>query len=299
MTLPTYLVLALALPPLAVFLIVYQFLAVRPLTPPSVGPIGARRLKTRAQVEIFRKIEPALLLIGAWFAMLPLGERRDQLKELLHSAGDWWGLRPEEFLALSFLVGVATTAFAYLTLSSVEQGMGIAPILGFIGFIYPYVRLKSIVDDRNIALMHGLPNAIDVMALAMGAGLDFPGAIREVTTKASDPNDPLVEEFARILQDLRLGHTRKRALEAFAERAPLEPIEDFVGTVVQAEERGNPLAKVLSIQAEVLRNKRSVRAEESAAKAAAALIGPLVFVMVLAFIIMVGPVAIQLSQQEF
>ena len=70
----------------------------------------------------------------------------------------------------------------------------------------------------------------------------------------------------RMLQELDLGHTRRKALEGLAERVPTEPVRDFVASVVQAEDKGTPLAEVLSVQARMLRMRRSVRAEESAAK---------------------------------
>ena len=125
------------------------------------------------------------------------------------------------------------------------------------------------------------------MALAMGAGLDFPGAVRQVVDKSSNPHDPLVEEFTLILQTLNLGRTRKDALLGFADRAPAASVSEFVNALVQAEERGNPVAEVLLIQAGTSRTRRSVRAEELAAKAGVKMTGPLmlIFLAVLALII--------------
>ena len=88
-----------------------------------------------------------------------------------------------------------------------------------------------------------LPYAIDLLALGMGAGLDFPGAVRQVVEKSGAPDDPLVEEFTLILQGLNLGRTRRQALEDFAERVPSDAVKEFVGAVVQAELRGNPVAE--------------------------------------------------------
>ena len=71
----------------------------------------------------------------------------------------------------------------------------------------------------------------------MSAGKDFPGAVRQVVEKSSDPDDALVEEFSRMLQELGIGRTRKQALLGFAERAPIETVQEFVNSVVQAEEK--------------------------------------------------------------
>jgi tight adherence protein C len=140
-----------------------------------------------------------------------------------------------------------------------------------------------------------LPYAIDLLSLSMGAGLDFPGAVRQVVDKSGTTNDPVVEEFTLILQSLQLGRTRRSALEAFAERVPVEGAVEFVGAMVQAELRGNPVVDVLRIQAEVARRKRTVRAEESAAKAGAAMMGPLVLVFLSIMILIIAPIVMKLQ----
>jgi tight adherence protein C len=133
------------------------------------------------------------------------------------------------------------------------------------------------------------------MALAMGAGLDFPGAVRQCVEKSSNPNDPIVEEFTLILQTMNLGQTRKDCLQEFARRCPVEAVKEFVGALVQAEERGNPVADVLQIQATSSRTRRSVRAEEMAAKAGVAMTGPLVLVFASVMILIMGPMSLKMS----
>ena len=131
----------------------------------------------------------------------------------------------------------------------------------------------------------------------MGAGLDFPGSVRQVVEKSGNPEEPVVEEFTLILQSLQLGQTRQQALEAFAERVPGDSVVEFVGAVVQAELRGNPVAEVLRIQAEVARRKRTVRAEESAAKAGVAMMGPLVLLFLAILLLIVSPMVMRLQSQ--
>ena len=140
-----------------------------------------------------------------------------------------------------------------------------------------------------------LPHAIDLLALSMSAGLDFPGSVRQLVEKSGSPDDPLVEEFTLMLQSLQLGRTRRQALEEFAARAPSDAVVEFVGAVVQAELRGNPLADVLRIQAEVSRRKRTVRAEESAATAGVAMAGPLILIFLTILILIVAPIIMKLQ----
>ena len=137
----------------------------------------------------------------------------------------------------------------------------------------PDFRVSDAGERRKLRVSRRLPYAVDPLCLGMGAGLDFPAAVREVVSK-SLADDPLAEELEYVLQMMQLGHTRRAALEAFADRVPTEPVREFVQTVVQAEERGNPVAQVLVIQAEVSRQRRTTRAEELAAKAGVKLIIP-------------------------
>jgi tight adherence protein C len=156
--------------------------------------------------------------------------------------------------------------------------------------------LSGEAQERIKNISRGLPYVIDLMALAMGAGLDFPGAVRQVVDKSSNPRDPIVEEFTLILQTLNLGRTRKDTLLEFVKRAPAATVAEFVNALVQAEERGNPVAEVLSIQATSSRVRRSVRAEEMAAKAGVKMTGPLMLVFLAVLALIVGPAMINITE---
>jgi tight adherence protein C len=158
------------------------------------------------------------------------------------------------------------------------------------------MTISSTAADRFKEVNRRLPYAIDLLALAMGAGLDFPGAVRQVVEKSGAPDDALVEEFTLMLQGLQVGRTRRQALEEFASRVPSDAVNEFVGSVVQAELRGNPVANVLRIQAEVSRQRRSVRAEEAASKAGVAMVAPLMMVFVCILILIVAPMIMKLQQ---
>jgi tight adherence protein C len=169
-----------------------------------------------------------------------------------------------------------------------------AGVLG--GAAMPYMRISSSAADRLKEVNRRLPYAIDLLALAMGAGLDFPGSVRQVVEKAGNATDPVVEEFTLILQALQLGRTRRMALEGFAERCPADSVVEFVGALIQAELRGNPVAEALRIQADVARRKRTVNAEEAAARAGVQMIGPLVLVFMCILILIVAPIVMRIQQ---
>ena len=129
--------------------------------------------------------------------------------------------------------------------------------------------------------------------MCMSAGLDFPGSLRRIVDSAAEPNDPVIEEFNRVLQELDLGHTRRHAMEGLATRVPVDQVREFVNSVVQAEAKGSPLASVLTVQAQTQRLRRSVAAEETAAEAALMLLGPMTLIFLCVIALLLGPVVVR------
>jgi tight adherence protein C len=211
-------------------------------------------------------------------------------------AGSYLGLLAEELCALSVLSAAGGLVAGTLANFVVKIGPMFIVGVGAFGAVAPFLSVSSAAGDRTKAIGRRLPSAIDLLALSMSAGLDFPSALRQAVEKSGTPDDPLIEELSLILQSLQLGRTRRQALEEFAERCPIDAVCEFVGSVVQAELRGNPLAEVLRIQAEISRQRRTVLAEEAAAKAGVSMIMPLVLVFVAVLILIAGPMAIRLSQ---
>ena len=212
--------------------------------------LGMRGLKRRRAIEnnaSWAQIEPLVRWFGVRVSGLMGDGLRDRLDAQLGLAGDYLGHTPEEYIGLSmvsFLAGLlAGSVFGFLTGA---RSLMIA-ICGPLFASIPYFMISEEAARRIKQVNRGLPFVIDLMALAMSAGLDFPGAVRQVVDKSSDSSDALVEEFTRLLQELQLGRTRKQALSDFARRVPTEQVTEFVNSVIQAEERGNPVADVLQI----------------------------------------------------
>jgi tight adherence protein C len=267
-------------------IVAYQVAATPPAVSPHLGRRGLVRQRALQDSTIFRRIEPMMLFVAALFARLPLTRARADADEQLTESGDWLGLSPDEYFALSVLGLLAGLSFGLLA----GDGTPVLPVAGAgIGAVYPRTRLSGRIRRRKVELGRGLPGAIDLIALCLGAGLDFPGAIRQVILGAGKRRSALVDELVIILRELHLGYTRRAALESFAARANAPEIRDFVAAVVQAEERGNPLADVLRIQAEVLRQRRTVRGEEAAARASVFMIAPLVMLILSVMVVVIAP----------
>ncbi len=259
-----------------------------------LGLRGLNRKRALEKVPLWSQTEPVVRWLGARFAGLMSAERRAKLDKQIELAGDFMGLLPEEVLGFSIVSGVAGLVAGIVF--GWASGMGnILMIAGLaLGAALPTLRISSAATERMRSVSKRLPYAIDLLALAMGAGLDFPGAVRQVVEKSSSA-DAVVEEFTLILQGLQLGRTRRQALEDFASRVPANAVIEFVGSVVQAELRGNPVVETLKIQAEVSRRRRSVAAEEAASKAGVKMVLPLVLVFVAILILIVAPMAMQLQ----
>jgi tight adherence protein C len=158
-----------------------------------------------------------------------------------------------------------------------------------LGAALPWTRTQEIVRKRGKDISRGLPRAIEIAALCMGAGLDFPGALRFLSESSGGQRDALAQEFAAILDDLNLGHTRREALSGFAERVSSRAVREFVNAVIQAEQRGNPLAEVIQVQGRMLSMQRSVLAEEAAARAGVLMIVPMMLLLGCILLFLMGP----------
>lgn len=283
---------------LALFMFTYIGAATPSAEPKRLGLRGLKRQRALESVPFWSVIEPIVRWLGARVSGLVRNETRDKLNHRIALAGDYLGLLPEEVVGLSILSGMGGILLGMLL--GWLSGMGdMVVTAGFLlGVALPYMKISSNAADRLKEVNRRLPYAIDLLSLAMGAGLDFPGSVRQVVEKSGSPNDPVVEEFTLILQALQVGRTRRMALEAFAERCPADSVVEFVGALIQADLRGNPVAEALRIQAEVARRKRSVNAEEAAARAGVAMMGPLVLVFLSILILIVAPIVMRIQQAD-
>lgn len=259
------------------------------------GLRGLKRQRALMNNETWATVEPLVRWLGVRVSGIPTDEQRAELDKQIGLAGDFLGITADEYIALTILSAIAGGIVGGVAGYMLELG-NITLIAGLIlGGALPYMQISGEAQERLKSVSRGLPYVIDLMALSMGAGLDFPGAVRQVVDKSSNPNDPIVEEFTLLLQTLTIGRTRKDCLLEFASRCPCEAVIEFVNSLVQAEERGNPVAEVLSIQAGVSRQRRSVRAEESAAKAGVAMVGPLMLVFVCVMGLILAPAMMNIN----
>jgi len=138
---------------------------------------------------------------------------------------------------------------------------------------------------------------LDVLALSVGAGLDFNSSLERVVSKDST-RSPLVEEMRYVLQEVKMGSTRREALLGLKARVPSDYVNGLVSSVVQAEQMGTPLTNILRIQAGAIRLKRSQRAEKLAGEAPVKLIMPLLFIVASVMLTLFGAIIVKAMRGE-
>jgi tight adherence protein C len=261
-----------------------------------LGLRGVARARALARHGWFRFVEPFVRWASVRMHPLLPPEHRASIDNLLTRAGDPLGIEPAELwvlcMVLGFVGGTLGTLYAAMSERSALYAMFLALILAF----FPITRVQSLVDERAKRVRQGLPGVVDLLCLSLSAGLDFPSAVRQIVDKSS-AQDPLTEELGVVLSELSLGKTRREALENFALRNPSPSVQEFVASVIQAEEEGTPLSEVLQIQATVSRQRRSVRAEEAASKASLQLLMPMGLVFVAVLILIGGPLVLTLMKE--
>lgn len=208
------------------------------------------------------------------------------------SAAGFWMLR-----------GLSTIALGGLALMMVLQNDGstsriILYTLGgaAIGNYLPAMFLRSIIDRRKQAIIKKLPDALDLMTICVDAGLTFNAAMQKVSEKWIDP---LSLEFGRVIYEMQLGKSRRQALKDMADRTDVPDVTSFIAAILQAEQLGVGIGKVLRIQSEQMRVRRRQRAEERAQQAPVKMTFPLVFLIFPSiFIVLLGPAGIQVARSN-
>lgn len=230
-----------------------------------------------------------------------LGRRKEQgsgmvsrVEAKLERAGFPGGLRGADWIGVKLLtlisLAVGLFVLGLLLTQSLSNGFLFALFGAAVGFIAPDFWLGRKIRARSEAIVLQLPDALDLLTISVEAGLGFDAALAKVVEKMEGP---LVDEFRQALAEVRMGRPRRDALRDVASRTDAQPVTNFIGAIVQAEQLGVPIAKVLQIQSNQLRIERRQRAEEAAAKAPVKMLFPMVgCIFPTIFIVILGPAVI-------
>jgi tight adherence protein C len=257
---------------------------VNALDPSAVDPLRERTLRPLKErlARFVLRLSPKATVESTSMRLLAAGLGRK--------------VSPTGFLAakailavMGFVLGVILGAS-----SSALLAVMLGLMLGGLGFVAPDFIVSSKTRSRRERIRAELPDALDLLAVSVEAGLGFDGAIVKLT---ENMEGPLAEEFALTLNEMRIGETRSDALKKLSERVGTPELAAFVRAIVQADQFGISLGRILRVQAADTRLRRQSAAEEKAMKAPIKMLFPTVaFIFPAMFLVVLGPAFLNLKK---
>src|SRR6195256_4661115 len=240
-----------------------------------------------------RFLRPMIERLGNVMSRSTPQKARQDLDNRLELAGRPGNLTPADFGAIR-IVGAAVGAAIGLLLgllmgSTLYAVFGLAIGAG-LGYYAPVMWLKQKVDARRAAIQKGLPDAMDLLVIAVDAGLGFDAALARVTDKYKNA---LSDMFAKVLREVSLGRARLEAMDEMGRSSGVDDLHNFIQAIIQSEQFGTGIGKILRIQADEMRRKRRQRAQEKAAQATLKMMLPMVgCIFPTLWIVLLGPAAL-------
>jgi tight adherence protein C len=241
-----------------------------------------------------RAVAPVFISIGKVLARFTPAGWMDKTDHRLLLAGGPGSLDANAWAVIKLLsISIAAVLWFLIQAGSDAQTKLISLVLlGILGFFGPDVWISRRIEERRSSMQKALPDVLDLLVISVEAGLGFDSALARVV--ATVPG-PLSEEFFRMLQETRVGVSRRDAMRHLNERTDVDELRSFLLAMMQAEAFGVSIAQVLRVQADEMRVKRRQRAQEKAFAAPVKLVFPLVFCIFPAlFVVLLGPAAIQI-----
>jgi tight adherence protein C len=244
-----------------------------------------------------RVIIPLINRIGEFSARFTPQKAIQDTSRKLELAGNPWPIDAATFLAIRFILAVilgALAAVAFLGSPTWTTNDKVMLIGGATvgGFYLPQILLSRKITRRQKEVRNAMPDALDLLTICVEAGLGFDAAMSKVSEKWETE---LSLAFARVIREVQLGKVRREALKDMSDRLGIPELTSFVAAIIQSEQLGVSMAKVLRIQSDQMRIKRRQRAEEEAHKAPIKMIIPLaLLVFPSIMIIILTPAVIQI-----
>ena len=251
------------------------------------SPDEGMSLRTRVVVPTFARLAGVVLRLNR-------RESMEHVQQRLLAAG-MSTVSPSGFLAAKVLLAAVGGFFGFVIFLTTQSAMGFVLMLGFItlGWIAPGYVVGARSRRRRDEVQAALPDALDLLAVSVEAGLGFDAAISKLTEHM---HGPLIDEFGLALTEMRVGEARQDALKKLSARVDSPELSAFVRAIIQADQLGISLGRILRVQAVDTRLKRQAAAEEKAMKAPIKMLFPtVIFVFPAMFIVVLGPALISLQ----
>ncbi len=288
----------------AILLIIFGLVSSAPIDPvqarlTQLGTMQARNLEELELQAPFveRTLRPLAARLSSSVSRVTSSSFTERTEKRLALAGNPGDIRVADWLgvkAIGAIIGAGLFFFLFAVVGVLGFPFLIGVLLSLIGALFGYTIpefwLGGRVKKRQHAILLLIPDALDLLTISVRAGLGFDSALGKVVEKLPGP---LSDEFRRALAEVRVGKQRREALRDIVARTEVPPLTNFIGAIIQAEQLGVSISKVLQVQSEQLRIERRQRAEEQAAKAPIKMLFPLVgCIFPSLFIVILGPAII-------
>lgn len=224
----------------------------------------------------------------------------EEVQHKIELAGMSHKLKPAQFfgyrIGAAILLGLLLILISRMTTFPLLQRLALI-FGGFgLGFYLPTAWLGSKIKQRQNEVIKALPDALDLLTICVEAGLGFDAAMSKVAEKW---NNELSRAFTKTVQEMQLGKLRREALRDMANSLDVSDVTSFAAAIIQADQLGVSMAKVMRIQSEQMRMKRRQRAEEKARQAPVKMMFPLVFfIFPTILIVLMGPAIIKIKSLD-
>jgi tight adherence protein C len=227
-----------------------------------------------------RVLRPMIQQMLTTFGKSSPAKNAAKIKRNLDMAGNPSNLTPTMFVGVRMTVGLIGLAIGFYLTSM--MGLPVMNRLlfsifgGAIGYVFPGLWLDRKIRARKHSILKSMPDALDLLTISVEAGLGFDLALGRVADKW---DNELSKEFHRVLSDTRLGTPRRDAMRMMTERCGVDDLTNFVQAIIQAEQLGVSIGKILKVQSEQMRVRRRQRAEELAHQAPIKMLFPMAFLI--------------------
>ncbi len=256
----------------------------------------AERTRTLEEIELEqpfteRVVKPIVAGITRTFGKLTPSAGLEKMQQQMVLAGNPYNMGVAEFTGVrivgALLLGGVALGICLLTGAALMSLVLYSAISALAGYLLPVFWLRGRIKKRASIILKTLPDAIDLMTISVEAGLAFDGAMQRVADKW---DNALANEFQRAISEMRVGKAKRDALREMVVRTGVSDLSTFVASIIQADQLGVSISKVLRIQSEQMRIRRRQRAEEKAHKAPILMMIPMVFLIFPAtYIVILGP----------
>jgi tight adherence protein C len=256
---------------------------------------GGEKQLTVEEIELQRPfservLRPAIERLGSMLSRSTPQKARQDMLNKLELAGRPGNLTPEDFVAVRLVAAAIVAAIGFglgLLLGNVVYLVIALAAGAIVGYYLPVIWLRQKVDGRRTEIQKGLPDALDLLVICVDAGLGFDAALARVTDKY---HNALSDLLSKALREVSLGRPRLEALDEMGRNSGVEDLHNFIQAVIQSEQFGTGIGKILRIQADEMRRKRRQRAQEKGAQATLKMMLPMVgCIFPTLWIVLLGP----------